>query len=401
MNRVVQSMLLAGCISLFACQPPPVPPVSVNLYTVTAKRVLYYDNYPATTEALSQVNLLPQVQGSITSIFFTEGTMVKKGQKLYEIDRRLYQQNYEAAVANLKIVKGNLEEVQQDADRYAYLSSQNAVAKQVYDHAVIALQNAKDSVESSEQTVKTAQLNLDYSIVYAPFDGTIGFSQVKVGDVVTVGQTILNTISTNNPLAVDFLVNEKQLPAFEKLDKNTHPIDSLFTIIMSDNSIYPFPGKIAVIDRAVDPQTGSIRIRLLFPNDKDYLRPGMSCVLRVHNQESTPQLVIPNKAVIEQMGEYFVFVVKDTLVTDSTQKQTSDTAQQGPKLLAFEKKIQPGQTIGPNIIVTDGLVEGDKIVIDGIQSLHDGAQVAVGNKHGEGANGKDSSNNKTDSSNNK
>jgi RND family efflux transporter MFP subunit len=393
MNRVVQSVLLAGCVSLFACkqkQPPPVPPVPVNLYTVTAKRVLYYDNYPATAASLSQVNLLPQVQGSITGIFFTEGTLVKKGQKLYEIDRRLYEQNYDVAVANSKIVQGNLKQAQQDADRYEYLNSENAVAKQVYDHAVIALQNAKDSFEASKQAVKTAQLNLDYSIVYAPFDGSIGFSQVKIGDVVTVGQTILNTISTNDPLAVDFLVNEKQLPKFEKLQANSHPVDSLFTIVMPDNSTYPFTGKISVIDRAVDPQTGSIRIRLVFPNGKDYLRPGMSCVVRVHNQEATPQLVIPNKAVTEQMGEYFVFVVTDTLIQDSTQKATTDTAQQGPKLMAFEKKVQLGQTIGPNVIITDGLAEGDKIVIDGIQSLHDGSPVALGKPHA-GADGKDSS----------
>jgi RND family efflux transporter MFP subunit len=400
MNRVALSIILAGSIVFASCnkkQPPPVLPTPVNLYTVAAKHVLYYDNYPATTEALNQVNLLPQVQGGITGIFFTEGTLVKKGQKLYEIDRRLYQQNYDAAVANLNVQQQNEKQAQQDADRYEYLNNENAVAKQVYDHAVIALQSAKDQVQSSEQAVKTAQTNLGYSTVYAPFNGTIGFSMVKLGDVVNVGQTILNTISTDDPLAVDFLVNEKQLPKFEKMQANNHPIDSLFTIVMSDNSIYPYLGKISVIDRAVDPQTGSIRIRLVFPNPKDDLKPGMSCVLRVHNQDAAPQLVIPNKAVVEQMGEYFVFVVKDTLIVDSTQKETSDTAQQqGPKLYAFEKKIQIGQTIGPNIIVTDGLAEGDKIVIDGIQSLHDGSLVTTSNKPAEGK-GKDNGGNNTGS----
>ena len=132
--------------------------------------------------------------------------------------------------------------------------------------------------------------------------------------MVTVGQTILNTISTDDPMAVDFLVNEKQLSDFEKFDKNKDKApDSLFTILMPDNSLYKYPGKISVIDRAVDPQTGAVRIRLVFPNPESDLRVGMSCVVRVHNQESTPQLVIPSKAVVEQMGEYFVFVAKDTL----------------------------------------------------------------------------------------
>jgi RND family efflux transporter MFP subunit len=396
MNRVVLSIIISSM--LFSCkqkQPPPTPPVPVNLDTVTAKRVLYYDNYPATTSSLSQVNLLPQVQGAITGIFFADGSVVKKGQKLYEIDQTLYQQNYDAALAKLKVQEDSQEQAQQDADRYAYLNSENAVAKQVYDHAVIALQSAKNQTQSTEDAVKTAKTNLGYSVVYAPFDAVIGFSQVKLGDVVTANQTVLNTLSTNNPLAVDFLVNEKKLPAFEKLQQNNHPVDSLFTIVMPDNSLYPFPGKISVIDRAVDPQTGSIKIRLVFPNPQGDLKPGMSCVLRVHNQEATPQLVIPNKAVVEQMGEYFVFVVKDTLIQDSSvQKDKSDTAQQqGPKLMAFEVKVGIGQTIGPNVIVTSGLGEGDRIVVDGIQSLHDGSPVTLSNKPAGGGKGKDGSNN--------
>ena len=410
MNKILLGIVLISCVAFFSCkqkQPPPAnPPVPVNLYTVSAKRVLYYDNYPATTEALSQVNILPEVQGAITGIFFTEGSFVKKGQELYEIDRRLYQQAYDAAVANLKVMQGTLVQSQQDADRYAYLNSENAVAKQLYDHAVITLDNSKNQVKSSEEAVKTAKTNLNYSIIYAPFDGTIGFSQVKLGNVVTVGQTVLNTISTNNPMAVDFLVNEKQLTKFEKFEKNkAEAIDSLFTIVLPDNTIYPYTGKISVIDRAVDPQTGTIRVRLVFPNTENYLRAGMSCVLRVHNQEATPQMVIPGKAVVEQMGEYFVFVAKDTVIEnkDSTQKSNTDTASTaGPKLRAFQVKVELGQTIGPNVIVKSGLDIGDKIITDGIQSLHDGSPIAASNKHASPPGGNNDStktgNSKTDSS---
>jgi membrane fusion protein (multidrug efflux system) len=386
MNRVIVNAIFITCLMFAACQKKQAPPaneVPVNLVTLKPKHVLYYDQYPATTEALSQVNLLAQVSGYITGIFFTEGSHVKKGQKLYEIDKRIYQNNYDQAVANLKVAQGNLVQAQQDADRYDYLNKYNAVAKQTYDHAVIALENAKNSVQAADQAVKTAKTNLTFALVSAPFDGTIGFSLVKLGDVVNPGATVLNTISTDNPMAVDFIVNEKNLPFFEKLQRNDeHPIDSLFTILLPDNSLYPYTGKIAVIDRAVDPQTGSIRIRLVFDNPELYLRVGMSCVVRVHNQDTAPQLVLPGKAVVEEMGEYFVFVARDSTITVSADSLSKNPKAQSGRheLFAVQKKVQIGQTLGANQIIKSGIAAGDKIVVDGVQSLHDGAPITTANK---------------------
>jgi len=398
MNRVILNAFFAGCFILTACggkkPPPPNPEVPVNLMTLKAKPVFYFDKYPSTTQALSQVNLLPQVTGAITGIYFTEGSHVKKGQKLYVIDERIYQNNYDQAVANLRVEQGNLAQAQQDADRYAYLNKYNAVAKQLYDHAIITLENAKNTVKASEQAVKTAKTNLAYAVVTAPFDGTIGFSLVKLGDVVNPGSTVLNTISTDNPMAVDFIINEKQLPFFEKLQHNKErPIDSLFTILMPDNTLYPHNGKIAVIDRAVDAQTGSIRIRLVFDNPELYLRVGMSCVVRVHNQDKGPQLVVPGKAVVEQMGEYFVYVAKDSVIrisADSLKKNPKAKMNTGgkPKLLAVQKKVQVGQTIGGSVIIKSGVKAGDKIITDGVQSLHDGSPITTANKVGPGGGGK-------------
>jgi RND family efflux transporter MFP subunit len=389
MNRRLLITVFICCLALFSCQQkpvPPTPPVPVNLQTVTAKRVWYYDKYPATTQALSQVNLYPEVQGYITGIFFKDGDHVRKGQKLYEIDERLFKAAYDQATANLQVAQGNLVQAQQDADRYEYLNSQKAVASQLYDHAVIALQNAKNSVRAAEETVKTAKTNLAYSIISAPFDGTIGFSQVKMGNMVSVGQTILNTISTDDPMAVDILINEKQLADFEEFEDNKKSApDSLFTMLLPNNNLYSHPGKITVIDRAVNSQTGTIRVRLVFPNPESDLRVGMSCVVRVHNQETTPQMLIPSRAVVEQMGEYFVFIAKDTAYvnpSDSTkkkEKEVVDTAK-GPKLFAFQKKVQTGQTIGANVIVRSGIKEGDSLVVDGVQLLHDGSKIAVGKK---------------------
>ncbi len=382
MNRILLNTVFVGCLIMASCgkkQPPVSPEVPVNLLSVKAKRVLYFDKYPATTNALSQVSLLPQVQGAVTGIFFTEGSHVKKGQKLYEIDRRIYQDSYNAAVANLQVTQGTLKQSQQDADRYTYLNKYNAVAKQLYDHAMVTLENSQAAVKSSAQAVKSAKTNLGYTEIYAPFDGTIGFSQVKLGNVVTPGSTVLNTISTDNPMAVDFIINEKQLPAFEKIQHNKKPVDSLFTILLPDNSIYPATGKISVIDRAVDPQTGSIKVRLVFPNPKGFLRVGMSCILRVHNQDAKPQLVLPNRAVVEQMGEYFVYMAKDTMVNNP--KAGADSAKKRKlRMISVQKKVQVGQTIGPNIIIKSGIEQGDRIVVDGIQSLHNGSQITTANK---------------------
>lgn len=387
MNRVLLNTVCISCLILGACkkkQPPVSTEVPVNLMKVKKQSVLYYDKYPSTTAALSQVNLLPQVQGAVTGIFFTEGSHVTKGQKLYEIDTRIYQNNYDAAVANLRVAQSTLKQSQQDADRYEYLNKYNAVAKQLYDHAMITLESSKSQVKAATEAVKTAKTNLNYAIVTAPFSGTIGFSQVKLGNVVTVGNTILNTISTDNPMAVDFVINEKQLPKFEKLQAaKKAPVDSLFTILLPDGSLYPEQGKISIIDRAVDSQTGAIKVRLVFPNAKNILRVGMSCVVQVHNQDTQPQLVLPSKAVVEQMGEYFVFVAKDSTITDP--KAKADSAKSKKGLVAMQKKVQIGQTIGPNMVIKSGINPGDRIVTDGVQSLHDGSQITTANKVGPSA----------------
>jgi len=392
MNRVLLNTIFISCLMLAACkkkQPPPNTEVPVNLLKLTPKTVLYYEKYPATTHALFQVNLLPQVSGAITGMFFKEGTKVSKGQKLYEVDERLYKAAYDQAVANLDVSKSSLVQAQQDADRYVYLNKYNAVAEQLYDHAVITLQQAKSTVKASEQAVKTAKTNLTYATVYAPFTGTIGISQVRLGEVVTPSVTTLDTLSSDNPMMVEFIVNEKNLPFFEKLQHEKIKVDSLFSLLMPDNSLYAHLGKLAIIDRAVDPQTGTIRVRLVFDNPDFYLRAGMSCVVRVHNQDVGPQLLIPNKAVVEQMGEYFVYVAKDTVLkvsADSLKKMDKKAAADAnkAKLVAVQKKVQTGQVIGPDIIIKSGIKAGDKIIVDGLQSLHDGARITTANKVGPG-----------------
>jgi membrane fusion protein (multidrug efflux system) len=412
MNRLASIFGIVGSITIFSCKPkptPPTPPVSVNLMAVTARPVVYYDKYPSTTVAISQVSLTAQVTGYVTSINFTEGSHVYKGQLLYKLDERLYTAAVDQARATLRVDSGNLRLVQQDADRYAYLAKYKAIATQIVDHANIQLQNAKDSVVAAQQQLKTALTNLSYSNIYAPFDGMIGISQVRIGNLVSPGTTILNTISTENPMGVDFLVNEAQLPHFEELQTGKgKSIDSLLTILLPNGQLYPYPGKILFIDRAVDPQTGAIDIRLAFPNPGNLLRPGMSTVVRVHNQDPLPQMVVPARAVVEQMGEYFLFVARDTVLKarptsgagesggGTSGSRTSGSATGGstasasgaggsgakeadtvetPKLRAFQRKVQLGETVGANIVVKSGVNVGDRIVVDGVQAIHEGSPI--------------------------
>ena len=337
-----------------AQQPPPAIPVGVT--AVRQGSAVYYDEYPATITALTEVQIRPQVSGYITGIYFKDGEHVTKGEKLYSIDQQQYLGSYDQAVANLNVAKANMARAQQDAERYQQLAEQDAIARQTLEHALADLNSAKSQVAAQQANVSAVGTNLKYSTIYAPLTGTIGISQVKVGAAVSPGTVVLNTISADNPMAVDFAVDQKSIPRFTELQQHTNAADSIFTLVLADGSVYPAPGHISVVDRAVDPQTGTIRVRLVFTNKNNVLRPGMSCNVRVKNNSGTEQLLIPYKAVTEQMGEYFVYVVGDS------SKVT-------------ERKVTLGQRIEENVIVKDGLQPNEEIVTTGVQKLREGAVV--------------------------
>lgn len=357
------AVLLA--LTIFSCgkkdqqqQPMTPPAVQVTLTEVTTSEASYYDEYPATVVPLNQVELRPQVTGFVTGIHFTDGARVRKGQLLYTIDAQLYDANYDQAVATLNVQEANLARAQKDADRYHELEKNDAVAKQLVDNADAALEVAKRQVDAAKATIKASQTSVRYTKVTAPFDGLIGISVVKVGAPVSAGQTILNTVSTDNQLAVDFNVDQKEIYRFTSLMKSQKASDSTFSIKFGTD-IYPAHGKLALLDRAVDPQTGSIKARLVFPNKDNQLRAGMSGTVMVLNNATSKSVVIPYKAVTEQLGEFFVYVAGDS------SKVT-------------QRKVVLGTAIGPNIIVKDGLKEGEKIAVEGVQNLREGAVVQEG-----------------------
>jgi len=364
-NNKLTNLLIICCflLSIESCrkesrQNSGIAAVPVVEYTVKAQNVKFYDSYPGTVIALDEVELHSQVSGYITGIFFKDGSQVTKGEKLYEIDRRKYQAAFEQVKANADIARANLAKAQRDADRYSKLNEQNAIARQTFDDAMTNLQNSTMQLASAKAALLNAETDFNYSIIKAPFSGTIGISPVKPGTYVNSGQTLLNTISSDDPIGVDFIVNEKSLPVFINIKKKGEvKADSTFRIMLPDNSEYPFSGQLSVIDRAVDPQTGTIKIRLVFPNHERTLRTGMNCKVRVLSGTSGNQVVIPFKAVVEQMGEYFVYTIDSMKV----------------KLV----KIEEGSNLGEYIVVKQGVKPGDRIVLEGIQKLRNGSMIQV------------------------
>src|SRR5690606_34406674 len=161
----------------------------------------------------------------------------------------------------------------------------------------------------AQAALTTAQTNLNRSVIKAPFAGVVGISQVRQGALVSAGSTLLNTISSLNPMLVEFSINEKDINYFIELQKSSEKSDSLISIRLPDGSVYPHFGRVETIDRAIDPQTGTLRIRARFENPDGKLRAGMNASVQVLNQVETPQLLIPYKAIQEQLGETIVYVV--------------------------------------------------------------------------------------------
>jgi len=362
--RLLKAQLAIGLAIIFAsCGPqqqakqPPVVPVSVQ--KVQASNPVYYDEYPATVMALNQVELRPQVNGYITGILFKEGDRVLKGQKLYAIDDQQFEAAYQQSLANLAVQEANLVRAKKDVERYRELSKRDAIPKQQVDNAEANYEAAKKQVDAAKAAVESVQTNVRYATILAPFDGTIGISQVRLGAAVSAGQTVLNTVSSNNPIAADISIDQKEIGRFMRLQE-TLPWsgDSTFRLAFG-GVVYPYPGKISFIDRAVNPQTGTIIVRLIFPNPNNLLRTGMSGTVRVLNNSAQQSIVIPFKAVTEQLGEYFVYVVKP----DSNK--------------VSQQRVVLGKQVDRNVIVKQGLREGETIVTEGVQNLREGSVIAA------------------------
>lgn len=355
---VTTAIFLSACGSKQQQQQGPPPAVAVTVEEAAATGAAYYDEYPGTMVALNQTELRAQVTGYVTGIYFKDGGKVKKGQRLYTIDQQLYNANYQQSLAALQVQETNLLKAQKDADRYNELDKKDAIAKQQVDYADAALEAAKKQLDAAKANLNAVRANVNFATIVAPFTGTIGISQVRTGTSVVAGQTVLNTVSTDNPIAVDFAIGQKEVYRFSQFQQQPKKAsDSTFSIAFGTD-IYPLYGTISLIDRAVDPQTGTIKARLVFPNEKNMLKAGMSTTVRVLNSSKEKSVMIPYKAVTEQLGEFFVYVVGDSSKVS-------------------QRKIIPGKQLGTAVIVKDGLEQGEKIVTQGIQNLREGSVITT------------------------
>lgn len=347
----------ASCKDKQAAQNAPLPPTPVSVAEAKKAETIYYDQYTGTVVAEKNVELRSAVSGFITGIFFKEGDVVPAGKALYEIDRRKYQAAYNQAQANVSSAQANLSKAQKDIDRYNMLLKNDAVARQTVDQATATYEINKSQVEVAKAALASARTDLSYSIITAPFTGRIGISQVRMGAQVSPGTTLLNTISTENPIAVDVVINEQDIDRFYKLQQKS--TDSTFKLQLSDGvTTYNKPGKVLIIDRGVNSQTGTLKVRIEFANNEGVLKDGMSCVLKVLNNDSGNRVQIPYKSITEQMGEFFVFVSQDTI--------------------AKQQKVTLGPRVGSNVVIMDGLKQGDKVITDGFQRLRDGGKITLG-----------------------
>jgi membrane fusion protein (multidrug efflux system) len=212
-------LLACGDDKKAAQQQAAPPPVYVSVMTVKDTAAVYYEEFPATLAALNEVKLTAQVNGYITGVYFKDGSKVSKGQRLYSIDQQVYGANLQQAIAAQQVQETNLLKAQKDAERYHELDKHDAIAKQQVDYADAALDAARKQVAAARAAVSAVRANVGFAVIRAPFTGTIGISQVKVGTAVVAGQTILNTVSTDDPVAVDININQQDIFRFTQMQQ--------------------------------------------------------------------------------------------------------------------------------------------------------------------------------------
>jgi len=400
---VLTALIIAsGCTSAASAVKPPQPP-TVQVTRVVQKDVPLYKEWIGTLDGLVNADIKAQVAGYLVEQAYTEGTFVRKGQLLFQIDPRPFQANVDEtkgrlaqseaqleqaraqlaqAEAQVAVAEANQRRVQLDVDRYTPLAQQEAITQQDLDNAAqnnmaakAQLQAARAAVEtaraqitaasaavqSAQAAAETARINLGFTRLTSPIDGLPGIAQLQVGALVSPASGPITTVSTVDPIKVYFTVSEQEyldytrrFPTAEQRQANNALLE--LELILADGVTYPHKGKLAFADRQVDVRTGAIRLAGLFPNPGNTLRPGQYGRVRTATQVRRGALLIPQKAVIDLQGTHQVAVV------DTDNK-------------VVIRRVTVGETVGPDWIISDGLNPGEDIVIEGVQKVRQGLQV--------------------------
>jgi RND family efflux transporter MFP subunit len=295
----------------------------------------------------------------VDKMLFTEGTEVKEGDPLFKLDDKPFQERLAAANGMLAEANAALNKYEKDVARLTPLAEKRAIPQQDLDNAIASVEVGKASVLSAQARVESAQLDLGYCDVRAPVSGLIGAKQVSIGELVGKGQpTLLATISTLNPIWFYCAVSEVQyLKAGAEVRRTGKRfIDLPVTLLLADGSVHPEKGKLVFVDRAVDIKTGTLRARVEFPNSLKVLRPGMFARIKVDLGARPNSILVPERAVAELQGKNFVWIIS-------------------PDNKATQQAVKVGEPLGSSVLILEGLKSGDRIVVEGLQKVREGAPV--------------------------
>lgn len=353
----------SGCGQQQSKTPPQMPPAEVGVVTVSAQNLPITTELPGRIDPIRVAEVRARATGIILKRLFVEGSEVKAGDLLFQIDPAPLKADYDSADAGLAKAQASLAQMQAKADRYKALVAINAVSKQDYDDALAAALVAKADVKTAKAVVANASLNLGYASVIAPITGKIGEAKVTEGALVNQSQAnLLAVIQQLDPIYFDFTQSTSDLlklkQAFEQggLQK-VSPDEAKLTLLLEDGTEYKYPGKLLFSDVTVDPTTGMITVRAEFPNPDHLLLPGMFARAKLVQAMQENAISAPQRAVtLGANGTGTVMVV------------TEDN-----KVEARPVKI--GQAIDDKWVITDGLKAGETLIVEGLQKAKPGAEV--------------------------
>jgi len=352
---------LSGCIKKPA-PPPAAAAVEVKAVTVQPSATVMYTDKVGEVKGSQEVDVRSRVSGILLQTHFQDGSIVEDGQLLFSIDAREFRAQVASAEAQVASAEANLARAREDVLRYKPLLADEAISRQVYDNAVAAERQAAAQVTASRAALDETRLGLEYADIRAPMHGRIGAAQVFPGDLISAGQTLLATISSDDPAWVYFSISEAELLDFSRqmTTKQLAADDPrrVVHLILSDGSTYPLPGRINFGDRALDPATGTYKLRATFPNPDHKLIPGLFARVRAQGDKLESALVVPDRAVQEQLGKYFLTVVGE-----------GDKAELRPVTL--------GPRFGNRQVIQAGLKAGDRVVVEGLQKARPGTPLKV------------------------
>ncbi|MHC1764517.1 MAG: efflux RND transporter periplasmic adaptor subunit [Verrucomicrobiia bacterium] len=350
-------ILSTSCKKKEAAGPPPPP--AVQVMEITATNVPFDTEFIGQLDSPQNVQIRARVEAFVDKILFTEGKPVKEGDMLFELDKKPFQERLAGAKGMLAEAEAALKKYYADVARLQPLAAKKAIPQQDLDNALASVDVGKASVLSAQARVDSAMIDLGYCDVRAPISGLIGAKEVNIGELVGKGQpTLLATISTLDPIWFYCNVGETQFLKAETETRRTgKTLDDLsITLILANGLAHPAKGGFVFLDRAVNPRTGTLRLRAEFPNTEKVLRPGMFGRIKVDLGVRPNTILVPERAVSELQGKTFAWVI-------------------GADNKAMQRAVKVGETIGAKVVVLEGLDAGERVVTEGLQKVREGAVV--------------------------